>query len=288
MAAITAARTPPASSACSPAMVVPPGDATLSFNRAGCSPVSSTCLAAPSTVCAARVKAVSRGSPTLTPPSAKASMIWNTYAGPLPLRPVTASINRSSTTTTVPTASNSRMARARSSTDTAHEAGRVGHHPHQLARATQAGGDPRQGNPRRNGHDEGPFRQPVLETVEHRIHRLGLDRQDDHVRPGGRRCVVVAGPDPIALAQGGKPVRGHVRDPEPCRRRHPVRQETGQQGLTHVPAANDRDLDHAPPARASTRQGAARTAPSRCAPAWRLPPPPLRSLPTCPWTVPAS
>src|SRR5437660_1856740 len=121
MAAITAARTPPASSACRPAMVVPPGDATLSFNRAGCSPVSSTCLAAPSTVCAARVKAVSRGSPTLTPPSAKASLIWNTYAGPLPLRPVTASINRSSTTTTVPTASNSLTARARTSTETAGE-----------------------------------------------------------------------------------------------------------------------------------------------------------------------
>src|SRR5437867_4138493 len=162
MAAITAERTPPASSACSPAMVVPPGDATLSFNRAGCSPVSSTCLAAPSTVCAASVKAVSRGSPIFTPPSARASMIWNTYAGPLPLRPVTASINRSSTTTTVPTASNNRTTRACSSTDTAGE---------------------------------------------------------------------------IAMA-----------DAPPRTRRHPFRQETCQHGVAHVPAADDRDLDHSPPA----------------------------------------
>ena len=48
-------------------------------------------------------------------------MIWNTYAGPLPLRPVTASINRSSISTTVPTASNSRTTKARSSTDTTGE-----------------------------------------------------------------------------------------------------------------------------------------------------------------------
>src|SRR5437762_2290086 len=36
-AAINAARTPPASRACSPAMVVPPGEATLSFSWPGCS-----------------------------------------------------------------------------------------------------------------------------------------------------------------------------------------------------------------------------------------------------------
>ena len=91
-------------------MVVPPGDVTLSFSRPGCSPVSSAILAAPNTVCAASCRAASRGSPIFTPPSASASMMRKTYAGPLPLRPVTASMSRSSTTTTRPT--DSKIARA--------------------------------------------------------------------------------------------------------------------------------------------------------------------------------
>ena len=56
-----------------------------------------TMRAAPETVCAASASALSRGSPAATAPSASASMARNTYAGPLPLSPVTASIMRSST-----------------------------------------------------------------------------------------------------------------------------------------------------------------------------------------------
>ncbi len=48
---------------------------------------------------------MSRPSPTLTPPSASASIISITYAGPLPERPVTASSSDSSSTTQRPTAS---------------------------------------------------------------------------------------------------------------------------------------------------------------------------------------
>src|SRR5438093_12023886 len=66
---INAARTPPASRACSPAMVVPPGEATLSFSWPGCSLVSSWSLAAPNTVWAASESAVSRGTPTFPTPS---------------------------------------------------------------------------------------------------------------------------------------------------------------------------------------------------------------------------
>ena len=55
----------PRSSACSPAMVVPPGLATASFSAPGCWPVSSTIFAAPSTVCAASARATSRGRPHL-------------------------------------------------------------------------------------------------------------------------------------------------------------------------------------------------------------------------------
>src|SRR2546427_3088961 len=67
-ASISEARRRPCSSACRPAMVVPPGEATLSFSLPGCSPVSRTIRAAPSTVCAARARAASRGNPIFTPP----------------------------------------------------------------------------------------------------------------------------------------------------------------------------------------------------------------------------
>src|SRR5437588_576454 len=82
-----------------------PGLVTMSFKRPGCSPVSSWSFAAPYTVCAARRRAVSRPRPTFTPPSARASIMSITYAGPLPERPVTASRSDSSSTTQRPTAS---------------------------------------------------------------------------------------------------------------------------------------------------------------------------------------
>lgn len=61
-----------------------------------------TMRAAPDTVWAASARALSRGRPAATAPSASASMARNTYAGPLPLSPVTASIMRSSTLTAKP------------------------------------------------------------------------------------------------------------------------------------------------------------------------------------------
>lgn len=75
----------------------PAGEATESLRAPGCCPLSSTILAAPSTVWAARAWARLRGSPARTPPSARASIMRNTYAGPLPLRPLTALIIPSST-----------------------------------------------------------------------------------------------------------------------------------------------------------------------------------------------
>src|SRR5207245_750143 len=68
-AAMSAARTPPTSIAWSPSMVVPPGDVTLSFNCAGCSPVSICNLAAPKTVCAAKLIAAHRDTRTLSAPA---------------------------------------------------------------------------------------------------------------------------------------------------------------------------------------------------------------------------
>src|SRR5215510_1175243 len=73
-----ARRSPPSSRAAMPAMVVPPGDETMSLSWPGCTPVSSTRRAEPSTVCAARVMAMARSSPIFTPPSASASMVMAT------------------------------------------------------------------------------------------------------------------------------------------------------------------------------------------------------------------
>lgn len=64
---------------------------TASFISPGCLPDSRHYLADPYTVCAASFKAISRGRPILTPPSAIASISKKMYAGPLPLTPVTAS-----------------------------------------------------------------------------------------------------------------------------------------------------------------------------------------------------
>ena len=69
----------------------------MSLSTPGCLPVSITILAEPSTVCAASCWATSLGSPARTPPSASASIMTKMYAGPLPLRPVTALSSFSST-----------------------------------------------------------------------------------------------------------------------------------------------------------------------------------------------
>lgn len=73
------------------AIVEPPGEATLSFKTPGCvSPfyeLSSTILAAPSTVFAANLREFYLDNPAFTPPSAIASIIMKIYAGALPLMP---------------------------------------------------------------------------------------------------------------------------------------------------------------------------------------------------------
>src|SRR3990170_466177 len=58
-----------------PSIVVPAGVTTISFSLAGCSPVSTTIFAAPRVVCAAKTVEMSLGNPSLTPASAKASII---------------------------------------------------------------------------------------------------------------------------------------------------------------------------------------------------------------------
>src|SRR5262249_30243933 len=62
-AAISAARSPRSSRAARPAIVVPPGLATLSLREAGCSAVVRTISAAPRTVWAAKAAAMSLGNP---------------------------------------------------------------------------------------------------------------------------------------------------------------------------------------------------------------------------------
>jgi len=103
-AIISAARIPAFSSSCSPAMVFPPGEVTLSLSSAGCLFCLMIIATAPSIVWVVSIRACALGSPILTPPSARASIIRNMYAGPLPLEPVTASINFSWTSRTCPQA----------------------------------------------------------------------------------------------------------------------------------------------------------------------------------------
>src|SRR5262249_53050080 len=91
-------RTPPSSSAATPAIDVPPGLDTMSLRAPGCRRVSRSSLAAPRTVWVASVIAVARSSPILTPPSASDSITSATYAGPEPARPVTAPLTDSSST----------------------------------------------------------------------------------------------------------------------------------------------------------------------------------------------
>ena len=71
-AAINAPRTARFSNSAIPAIVVPPGLATASFNSPGCRPVSNTIFAAPKPVWAANFVATARGKPTFTPPSLNA------------------------------------------------------------------------------------------------------------------------------------------------------------------------------------------------------------------------
>ena len=59
-ALISVVRRPPASSVCSPAIAVPPGDVTMSLRWPGCWPVSRSSLADPSTVWAASDGVVAR------------------------------------------------------------------------------------------------------------------------------------------------------------------------------------------------------------------------------------
>ena len=73
-----------------PSIVQPAGVVTASFSNAGWSPVSSTCFAAPSSICEASSVATSRGRPTFTPASANDSRMMNANAGPLAERPVRA------------------------------------------------------------------------------------------------------------------------------------------------------------------------------------------------------
>src|SRR5439155_21918517 len=57
-ALMSVVRRPPASSVCSPAMAVPPGEVTMSLRRPGCSLVSISSFAEPRTVWAARAWAL--------------------------------------------------------------------------------------------------------------------------------------------------------------------------------------------------------------------------------------
>src|SRR5260370_41646790 len=80
-ALISVTRSLPSSNSRMPSMVQPAGVVTASLSSAGGSPVSNTTLAAPFIACAPSSVATSRGSPTLTPASARDSGMIYEEAG---------------------------------------------------------------------------------------------------------------------------------------------------------------------------------------------------------------
>ena len=125
-----------------PAAVVPPGDVTAARSASGSPRPAASSVAEPSSVCSTSACRDRRGAgPPSTPPSMSASATSNTYAGPEPESPVTASSCCSATRTTMPTARRSRSASSRCSLGRgragrdggraeADERGRVRHRPH--------------------------------------------------------------------------------------------------------------------------------------------------------------
>ena len=108
-------RNPGCSSCASPAAVVPPGEVTAARRTArGVVAHGEQATPTPRSVWSTRMRAVSAVSPTSTPASIRASASRNTYAGPEPERPVTASRCFSGTRTTTPTAPRTRSASSRS------------------------------------------------------------------------------------------------------------------------------------------------------------------------------
>ena len=114
-----AARTPCASSTARPAAVVPPGDVTAARSDSGVVVAVGRAASPRRAGSGAPVaRCVSRGRPTSTPASIIASATRNTYAGPEPDRPVTASSCASGTRTTTPTLPRIRSHTSRSSSVT--------------------------------------------------------------------------------------------------------------------------------------------------------------------------
>ena len=97
-----AARTPADSSSRIAAIVVPPGEVTISRSSTGCIFSSRSCFAVPSIVWTTSCVEISRESPSRSPASIIASARRAKYAGPEPETAVTASIARSGTRTTAP------------------------------------------------------------------------------------------------------------------------------------------------------------------------------------------
>ena len=85
-------------------MVVPPGEVTWSIRAAGCSPVSSTILAAPIIMWQAASSAICRGSPAFRPAEARASRYKKVKAGAAPVIVAKAPIRLSGIHSAWPTA----------------------------------------------------------------------------------------------------------------------------------------------------------------------------------------
>ena len=218
----------------------------------GSSPVSSSSVAAPSSVWQTSAAAVARGKPTSTPASVMASANRNTYAGPEPESPVTASRWTSGTRTTVPTAPSTRSARSRCESSArvpgrdrggalADERARVGHRADDRSLAGP-GFDVGERDPGRDRQHERVLRKDRDAGFERAGDVAGLDRDHHDVgvgrRPGRARDDAHPGKslfeDPAAL---GVDLGDRDRVALPARVEQPL-----HQGLAHPTATEEREV----------------------------------------------
>jgi hypothetical protein len=232
-------RIPPSSSVCNPVMAVPPGEVTMSLSRPGCSLVSSSILAEPRRVCAARSCAVRRDSPTLTPASLSASRIRKTYAGPEDDRDADSvedplglfKIGRSRMLTG--------RDRRRRRIDQRRRIGHGSHHRDTFNEARLNRSDRNSGSD--GDHQRIRTDQPS-HLVEHPTQNLRLHRQDDDIRRRGL-TIVGRGIDPEPLPQLGHPFlpRSGHRD---LLRLEMSAQEAANERLRHVSRTKEADGFH--------------------------------------------
>ena len=216
------------------AIVVPPGEVTISRSSTGWVPVSRSILAEPSIVWTISSVATSRDSPSRMQASIIASASRKKYAGPLPLVAVTASRCCSGSRRTLPTVPSSSLrdrqmllARRTARRDDGHRLvdhdRHVRHHAHDGHAVGQLLLDERRPHPGGEA-DHGVARLHVAtDLLQQRLDVLGLGHQHQHVRPTHGVGVVERRRDAVLARELACALLAAVRDHDVVAARPPER-----------------------------------------------------------------